>query len=103
MIIAIDFDHTICDTAHPIPGRRMGPPMEGVKDALRELRANGHTIIVHTVWGDEKGRKTIADFMNYYELPFNEITNIKPLASFYVDDKAVRFEGNWEETLKRLV
>ncbi len=32
--------------------------------------------------------------MNYYKLPFNEITNIKPQADHYIDDKAIKFE-NW--------
>lgn len=102
-IICVDFDGVIHDFKHPIPGRRMGLPIIGTQSALDNLKKQGNRIIVLTIWGgDEKGQKTIADFMEYYKLPFDEITNIKPNADYYIDDKAVRFRGDWEETLEQL-
>jgi len=101
-IIAIDFDGVIHDHKHPLEGRRMGAPIKGAQDSLKRLRGLGHTIIVFSTWGDEKGQKTIADFMNYYSLPFDKITNIKPKADFYVDDHAVKFT-NWPEICKILI
>ena len=95
-VIAVDFDGVIHDFKNPVPGRRMGPPIQGAQDALNRLRAQGYEIVVFTVWGDEKGQKTISDFMNYYDLPFDRITNIKPNADAYIDDKAVRFTS-WED------
>lgn len=99
--IAIDFDGVIHDFKNPVEGRRMGATIEGTKEALRYFKQRGYEIIVFTVWGDEKGQKTISDFMNYYELPFNRITNIKPQAEYYIDDKAIKFT-NWEEVLKQI-
>jgi len=101
MILAIDFDGVIHDNKHPIEGRRMGPPIKGAKEALETFIKRGDTIIVFTVWGGVKGQKTISDFMHYYHLPFNQITNIKPQADVYIDDKGLRFI-NWEEVLKIL-
>lgn len=98
MIIAIDFDHTICDTAHPVPGRRMGAPLEGALDAIKKL-SKIHTIIIYTVWGDEKGKKVIEDWLKYYNFPALEITNIKPRADCYLDDKAIK-HISWEQSLK---
>lgn len=97
MILAIDFDGVIHDFKHPIPGRRMGPPMAGCKEALTKFKQRGDNLIIFTVWGDAKGQKTIADFMKYYELPYDSITNIKPQADAYLDDKAIRFVS-WAET-----
>ena len=94
-ILAIDFDGVIHDFKHPIEGRRMGAPIQGTKETLDKFKLKGYKIIVFTVWGDTKGRKTISDFMNYYKLPFDEVTNIKPQADYYIDDKAIKFE-NWE-------
>lgn len=97
MIIAVDFDGVIHDYKNPIPGRKMGAPMEGAKQGLEYFRRNGFKIIVFTVWGGtDQGKKTIKDFMNYYILPFNEITNIKPQADYYLDDKAIRFTS-WKD------
>lgn len=98
MKIAIDFDGVIHDYKNPVPGRRMGAPIAGAKEALIALKDEFHEVIVFTVWGDEKGQKTITDFMNYYELPFDSITNIKPRVDLYIDDKGLRFT-NWEETM----
>ena len=97
MILAIDFDGVIHDHKNPIKGRRMGAPIEGAKEALADLTHQGHKIIVHTVWGNEKGRQTIADWMKYYEIPYHDITNEKPQADVYLDDKAMHFTS-WKET-----
>lgn len=99
--IAIDFDGVIHDYKNPLPGRRMGGPLEGCEAALLVLRELGYEIVVFSVWGDEKGQKTIADFMDYYQLPCDRITNIKPRAAFYLDDKAIKF-NNWAEALKEI-
>lgn len=99
--LAIDFDGVIHDYKNPVQGRRMGAPITGTKETLTRLKANGNKIIIHTVWGDEKGKQTIADFMKYYGLPFDDITNIKPSADFYIDDHGIHFD-NWENVLKEL-
>ena len=93
MILAIDFDGVIHDYKNPIEGRKMGAPIVGTRDALLSFRQRGHKIIVFSVWADISKRKVISDFMNYYRLPFDSITNIKPDADFYIDDKAIRFSS----------
>lgn len=101
MIIACDFDGVIHDNKNPVAGRRMGGPIDGAKAALDFLKDGGHTIIVFTVWGGKKNQKTIAVWMNYYSLPFDSITNIKPQADVYLDDKAILFM-DWPSTLKSI-
>jgi len=101
-IIAIDFDGVIHDIEHPLPGRRMGAPITGAREALLELADNLNKIIIFTVRANtEQGVRVVANFMNYYYLPYNEITNIKPVANIYIDDKGVRFT-NWSDILKLL-
>src|SRR5260221_3095949 len=100
-VLAIDFEGVIHEYEHPIEGRRMGAIINGARQALEFLKKRGDRIIVFSVWGHDKGRKTIADFMNYYYLPFDEITNIKPQADYYIDDRGIKFT-NWEEVLKQL-
>src|ERR1035437_462863 len=98
MIIAIDYDGVIHDHTHPIPGKRMGAPLEGAREALIKL-SKTNDIIIHTVWGDEKGRQVIPDWMKYPNFPELEITNVKPRADCYLDDKAIK-HISWEQSLK---
>ena len=89
MIIAIDFDRVIHDTDHPKEGRKMGPPMEGAKEALRDLFRQGHQIIIHSCNRPE----VIQKWMQYYEIPYHYVWDGvgKPVAHYYVDDRAVKF------------
>lgn len=89
LVLAIDFDGVVHDHTRPVPGRKMGPPMDGAKDALVRLKQNGHQIIIFSVWGDRP--KVIADWMAYWEIPYDQITNVKPNADAYIDDKAIPF------------
>jgi|ERR1035437_3377255 hypothetical protein len=96
MILAIDFDDTISDTAHPVPGRRMGAPLPGAQKALEDFKRKGDTIIIHCFWGDEKGIPVIAKWMEYYKIPYDSITNIKPNADWFIDNKNIVFT-NWAD------
>lgn len=102
--LAIDFDHTICDTAHPVPGRRMGGPMLGSKEALEKLKREGHYILIHSC----NRPKIIREWLEWYKIPFDAIwgenpadCGHKPVASYYVDDRAIRFV-TWQQTLDDL-
>lgn len=100
MILAIDFDGVIHDNEHPIEGRRMGPPIFGAKESLDFYRKTGHTIHVYTIWQPES-HHVIMDWMDYYHIPFDLVTNRKQHADVYVDNKAVNFD-EWQETMERI-
>lgn len=90
--LAIDFDGVIHDIKHPVPGRRMGPPMKGAKEALDEYASMGHEIVIFTVRANTaSSTKAVRDWMQYYLIPFDYITNIKINADVFIDDKAVHF------------
>ena len=88
-IIAIDWDRTIHDTDNPVPGRKLGPPLPGAKEALIELRRQGHTIIIHSC----ARAAPMADWLAWWEIPYSTIWqgNGKPVADWYVDDRGVKF------------
>ncbi len=100
MILSIDFDHVIHDKAHPIPGKRMGAPMAGAKEGLEFYKSRGDIIIVFCLWaGTEQGQTTIEKFMEYYQLPYDYITNVKQQSDYFIDDRGVHFTS-WEELRK---
>ena len=108
--IIIDFDGTLCKFAFP----DVGPPEPGIKEALTKLKELGYRVCIHSVrtatyWGDRKRKhhiQVIEKFMKENELPYDEILvdkNMdKPIAEVYVDDRAIRYEGNWLEIIKIL-
>jgi len=100
--IAVDYDGTIHDHKHPVEGRKMGPPMKDAIESLSLLKRQGYEIVVFCYWADSpKNIKVIRDWLRYYKCPFNKITNIKPNADFFVDDKAI-YHTSWTNTLQEI-
>lgn len=99
MILAIDFDGVIHDHLNPIKGRRMGGPIPGTKEAMDHLDNEDHTLIVHSVWGNSKA---IEDWLDYYDIPYSSVTNIKPNADYYIDDRAIRFTS-WPQAISEII
>ena len=98
--IAVDFDGTIHDNYNPKPGMRMGLPLPGAVRAVRELKSAGHTIVIFTVRGDSKHVK---DWLTYYQIPFDHVTNMKLPCDAYIDDRAIAFRGDWEQSMRDLI
>lgn len=94
---AIDWDGVIHDWDHPVAGRKLGPPMLHAKEVMQALFDAGHTIIIHSCNRPE----VIAKWMAFYNIPYHLIWDQpgKPVADWYVDDNALRFES-WQQVLR---
>ena len=93
----VDFDKTIAEnTGHPLY-----IPIEGADRFLNKLVELGETIVIHTSRPDADKHK-IKAWMEHYNLPFHEISCGKRLFKVYYDDKAVRYEGNWDAIINSL-
>lgn len=67
--------------------------MKGAKEAICRLKEAGHTLIIHTA----RNKFTpVAEWFAFYGIPYSTITNIKPNADVFIDDKAITFK-TWEE------
>lgn len=105
---AIDFDETLFENTED-GGIEVIP---GAAEAVRELKSLGHTIIIYSARpglafreGGSKGHRAELDFMEEilqgYGIPFDSIfEGEKPVVDVYIDDRALRFEGTWQKTLK---
>lgn len=97
-ILAVDFDGVIHDHKNPIEGRRMGPPMEGALEAIKEL-IHDYRIVIFSAAAENP--RHIIDWCEFWKIPFDDVTNKKPNAVAYIDDKGIRFT-NWPEVAKLL-
>lgn len=112
--IAVDLDGVIhkyskgyCD------GSMYDKPMEGAKEALATLVMSGYRVVIFTTRlnpvFDEANDKKDIDMRKEVErwlgingflegLHYHELTNNKPAAIAYIDDRGIRFT-NWKDML----
>jgi hypothetical protein len=102
--LAIDFDCTIHSYTSGYQPNRFDDPVNGAIQALSQLADQYSKIYVFTArdilhpverWLKEEFRKANITY------PSNiEITNIKPKADIYIDDKGYQFNGDWVKTME---
>lgn len=95
MILAVDFDLTLCSDSS------FGDPMPGAQEMMRRFQTRGISLVVHTCKANTpSGRKAVMGWLLEHDIPFSEIEP-KPLADRYIDDKALRFD-TWDAAWKEL-
>ena len=76
------------------------PPRDGAREFLTRLNQQGYRVVVFTVrwaphveqWLAEHGLASLV----------SEVTNQKPPAHVYVDDRAICFQGDFGSTLEQI-
>jgi hypothetical protein len=99
----VDLDGTICE--HRFPA--FGEPIAGAREALQRLKEAGYWIIIQTVRTSSYYQATglyepavnspeaVGAYLAHHQIPFDEIwSHDKPAAVAYIDDRALRLEGN---------
>ena len=101
--IAVDFDETLCEKNYP-NGKWaccvFGPPITGAAKAMRELRQL-YKVLVFTA-RSEYEKKAVEAHLDQHGIVYDEVICEKPVYVALVDDKSVRFEGDWEKTMAEL-
>ena len=97
--IAVDFDGVIhAYTKGFYDGSIYDGPVHGVSEALKKLKERYFIYIYSQRNGTAEGRGAVEEFLKKYNVPFDAISVSKPVAKFYIDDRAIRFK-NWEQTI----
>lgn len=102
-VLAIDFNGTIAGR-----GDDWGDPQPGAVEAMQRLKDEGFTICINSVVGDKEAlaawldrNGVVWDYINEGPAqPSNSSDKINAVA--YVDDRAIPFRGDWDETLDDL-
>jgi capsule biosynthesis phosphatase len=112
MRICVDIDGTICENKAEGQDYYDVKPVPGAVDTLQSLKDRGYYIIIHTARGmrtysNTEGKiiathsKKLTDWLQKWEVPFDELLFAKPHVDYFIDDKGYRFE-NWADTLEFL-
>lgn len=109
MIIAIDFDGTICRNEYP----EIGDPMPLAIESIKELKERGHDLILWTCrqgdlldnavrWCEEHGIPF--DLVNEHEpnnlRAFGGVAGNKVFANIYIDDRNLGGFPGWERAME---
>ena len=107
MRICIDLDGVVCQLKKEGQLYSELKPIEGAIEKINSLKSHGCYIIIYTArrmktHKSNKGKiikdigKITLDWLEKYEIPFDEIYFGKPWANVYLDDNAYRF-SSWDE------
>lgn len=117
-VICVDFDGTLFQWGDI---HEKTPPFQGAVEFMRKLKQQGWEIVIFTsrmspTWWEAEGFEfkkamvTQSTFiekrLNDFGIPFDRITAEKVPAEYYIDDKAIEFEGkthSWKEIQRRIL
>lgn len=98
--VAVDFDGVLHTYNHWRDGTLYGAPIEGSVDAMWEIVNSGRRAAVFTARADTQEQyDAVVEWLDKHGYPPVPVTNTKPVAYVYLDDRAIRFEGDWTDAL----
>ena len=101
LTICLDFDGVIHSYQSGWQGAGIvaDPPIHKVDVAIRRLRKDFRVVVHSARCNTEEGRNAIANWLVKHKIEVDEVCEHKPPAHVYIDDRAVAFTGDWEQTI----
>ena len=72
----------------------------GAEEFIKELHKKGYKLVLFTNRKPFNASKWLIE--NKLDKYFSDVTNVKPIASIYIDDRAVKFNGDYNQTLAEI-
>ena len=102
--ICLDFDGVVHSYQSGWKGEDVipDPPIHKVGIAIKRLRKDYRVVIFSARCRTEEGCQAIEMWLDKHSILVDEVCRHKPAAHVYVDDRAVRFSGDWEDTISEI-
>lgn len=99
--VCLDFDGVIHSYKSGWHGEAIipDPPIHKVDVAIRQLRKNFRVVVYSARCRNEEGVDAIRNWLAKHNIEVDDVCHHKPPAFVYVDDRAVAFTGDWDETI----
>ncbi|MGC5325527.1 hypothetical protein [Brevibacillus sp. SYSU BS000544] len=88
--VSLDFDGVLAEYTGWRGKHHTGKPIAGALEFLTVYQRT-HQFVIHSVREPE----AISKWLIKHGFPAIPVTNVKPKASAYIDDRAIRFDGDW--------
>ena len=75
------------------------PPIHGTQGAIARLRQHFRVVIYSARCRTPEGRAAIERWLQKHGIEVDEVCEHKPPALVYVDDRAIPFRGDWDQTI----
>ena len=75
------------------------PPIHGTREAVERLRQSYRVVVYSARCRSPEGRRAVENWLRKHEITVDEVCDHKPPALVYVDDRAIPFRGNWDQTI----
>ncbi len=100
--IAIDFDGVIHRNLTPWRGSASidDIPVFGVRVAIAALRSACRVVVFSCRARSVEGRTAILAWLKQHKILVDDVTDVKPMAEVYLDDRSICFDGNWMRALR---
>ena len=72
----------------------------GAEEFIKELHKKGYKLVLFTNRKPFNASKWLIE--NKLDKYFSDVTNVKPIASIYIDDRALKFNGDYNQTLTEI-
>ncbi len=102
--VCLDFDGVIHSYRSGWQGETNipDPPIHRVDLAIKQLRKNFRVVVFSARCRSEEGVLAVEDWLARHNIEVDEVCMHKPPAFVYVDDRAVAFTGDWDETIANI-
>lgn len=97
-IVSIDFDGVLSKYNGWKGENVIGEPIEGAKEFILNLIKSDYKPIVFTT----RNPKLILNWLNKFNFPDIEVTNTKYPSLVYINDRCVKFNGNFSKLVNDL-
>ncbi|MEF3692020.1 MAG: hypothetical protein V3574_03130 [Candidatus Moraniibacteriota bacterium] len=97
-IVSIDFDGVLSQYDGWKGEDVTGKPIEGANDFILSLIKSGYQPVVFTTRNPE----LISNWLNEFGFPDIEVTNTKYPSLVYIDDRCVKFDGDFSKLVDNL-
>ena len=94
--IAVDLDGVL-DNYTKYDANNIPEIKQGAREFIQELHKSGYNLILFTNRKPLSASKWLIE--NNLDKYFSDVTNVKPMAVIYIDDRAVKFDGDYNKTL----
>lgn len=99
--IILDFDGVIHSYVRPWQGREIIPdaPTVGAKEGIAKLRETYNVVVVSSRCSTLTGIQAVKNWLDTWKIVVDAVQSEKPPHIVVVDDRAIRFRGDWNEVI----